>query len=697
MILKFAPGTVLCLLSFVAMAQESQPVAPGNEEEVVSYDATFFARYQPNSALDMLQQIPGFQVDDGDDKRGFGAAAGNILINDRYPSAKQDKPSNILERIPANQVRRIDLLRGQVRGIDLRGQSVVASVILHDDIPGSARWQLALRKNFEHTPVTVRGSMSYSDTWHDFDYNAGIVLRRFRSGELGGERVFTAAGALDQDRFEDSFLRGDEGNVSLNASTWIGETLLSGNSQIAFEKRRETLAAVAGAGAQAGQTDDFFVDESEQLQLEFGIDAERSLSPDLLSKAIVLYTRAEDDARSLQNSFDDAGDPTLFRDADSTVVESEAIARLEFDWAGWQGHATKFDLETARNIIDSDLVQIVDSGTGPEVVPVPGGNTRVEEHRFELLLNDTWYLNAFEVDYGIGAEWSTIRQSGDATSKRSFSFIKPRLSVAYSPRSGRQTRMRIAREVSQLDFSDFISSTVFQDDDLALGNPDLQPESTWLAELSEERRLGELSVFKLTLFYHWISDVEDLLPLTAQFEAPGNIGDGRRWGAEFEMTLPLDAIGFRNARLDFESRLQYSDVTDPVTGKSRELSGEENVGKPLFMDDENRYAVNLGFRQDLEEAAVAWGGSLRKRGDRVAYRVDELVEYEDGYEVNLFVETTRWLGLKISAEALNLTNFDQVRYRRLYVGQRGLSPVDVVEIRDHIDGRRLIVSVSGTF
>lgn len=50
-------------------------------QEILTYDAAFFDRYRPNSALDMVQRIPGFQIDNGDNKRGFGAASGNILIN----------------------------------------------------------------------------------------------------------------------------------------------------------------------------------------------------------------------------------------------------------------------------------------------------------------------------------------------------------------------------------------------------------------------------------------------------------------------------------------------------------------------------------------------------------------------------------------------------------------------------------------
>lgn len=676
-----------------------QGVAANEQQdlEVVSYTPDFFARYQPKSALEMLQRIPGFQIDDGASKRGFGAAAGNVLINDRYPSAKQDTPSQILERISADQVARIDLIRGQVRGIDLRRKAEVASVILHEDLPASGVWQLGTRKNFQHSPLTDNGSLAISDKWKGVDYNTGISLRRFRSGEIGFENVYDPAGLLSESRNEDAMAKGTSNNVTFNAQTWLGSTVLGFNTLYAIEDRLENLDATSAPDTPGEQTDDFFTDDRKQRNLEIGGDAERNLSADLLVRAILLYSRSSDEQSSVQNSFDSDGVQSLFRFADSDVVKSESIARLEFDWAGLESHAFQFDMEAARNGIDSSLAQSVDTGGGPIEVPVPGGNTRVEETRIDVLLADTWFRDAWEIDYGIGAEMSTIRQSGDFVSNRDFSFLKPRLSFAYSPSKSRQTRLRLAREVSQLDFYDFISSTVFRDDDLALGNPDLGPESTWLAELSEERRFGELTVIKGTLFYNWINDVEDLLPLSSEFEAPGNIGSGERWGVLLEATLPLDGLGIRSSRLDVEARLQDSRVTDPVTGNSRVLSGELDLGKPLNLDNENHFAYNVAFRQDLESAGLAWGWNIRQRGDRYAFRVNELVRYQDGVEANIFVETNRWFETKIRLEALNLNNFAQVRYRTIYTEERELSPIEEYELKEYTDGVRLQLTLSGSF
>lgn len=697
----FPKTTRLVILWILVLALQPTSVRSqeddSNEREIVAFPAAFFERYQPNTALDMVRRLPGFIIDDGDDKRGFGAATGNILINDRYPSAKQDVPTDLLERISSNQVERIDIIRGQVRNIDLRGQPIVASVILRGDIPATGRWEFALRKNFNQSPVTLRSAVGLSDNWRSIDYIAGLTYRSFNSTEQGPEIIKDAAGQLLEARDRDANLGGDQGELNLGIFTWLGKTALAVNTQIGFEDRVEPISATTSALAPGPQTEDFFIDDDERLEYEIGADAERRVSDQFLTKGILLHTRRDADKITSQRRLDATDAQVLFRVATSNVDETESILRSESTWKPSERRTINANIEGARNTIDGSLIQTVDTGSGPAIVPVPGSNTRVEEDRIDALLYVSEFRGNFEIGYGLGFETSTIRQSGDAELKRQFDFLKPQFLLAWSPAQSRQTRFRIAREVSQLDFNDFVSSTVFQDDDLALGNPDLKPQSTWVIELSEERRFGELGVIKGTLFYDDISDVEDLLPLNAEFEAPGNIGDGRRYGLRLEATLPLQALGISGARIDIEGRWKRSNVVDPVTGEDRRLSGEAEPSKPLQLDVENRYAMAIGFRQDLPARRLSWGGELRFRDDRLSYRVNELIRFTEEEELNIFAETTTVSGLRFRLEGNNLLDINQVRYRDIFEGQRSLTPIDVIEERAITDGRRVILSVSGSF
>ncbi len=205
----------------------------------------------------------------------------------------------------------------------------------------------------------------------------------------------------------------------------------------------------------------------------------------------------------------------------------------------------------------------------------------------------------------------------------------------------------------------------------------------------------------VTAFHHWISDVLDLLPLSPDFEAPGNIGDGRRWGIMTEGTLPLDTLGLQGAKLDIKFILQDTVVTDPVTGERRRLSGDGG-GAPYrtleVLNNNMGWRYRIDYRQDFEAARVAWGLTYADRGDRPLYKVNELDVHSEGPAGTFFIETTRWFGVKINLLWENLFNFKRHRERTRFIGERGLSPVDSLIVRDRQHDRyRIGLHVSGTF
>jgi hypothetical protein len=676
------------------------------EEEIVEYLASFFQRYSPNTAYDMIQQLPGFQLDDGDASRGLGAAAGNVLINDRRPSAKQDLPSVILTRIPASLVERIELIRGQVRDIDLQGQSVIANIILRDDSdsPAAISWDATWRYNLT-LKSTYEGGISISDKWNDIDYNAGLEMRYLTRGDHTFQNTFDSDDVFSEKRNDEFFANGIRGSANLNTASWIAENFVKFNTTITWEDRQGLRQATRIPQPQGGGfREEFIADDFKLRSFEVGGDVERKLTPDLQGTAIVLLIRSKEDTftslrRTALHHFQDNVRRTFLRIADADARSTEGIARLEFDWTGISDHTIQANLEGAFNSLDGGLIQTEDTGAGAIDIDVLGANTLVEEVRWDFLLKDTWTLGNFEMDYGLGAEISTISQTGDAELERSFTFLKPQGVLTYTTNQGQQTKLRISREVSQLNFEDFVSGNVFEDDEVALGNSELQPDATWIAEVIHERRFGPQSVLKLSAFHHWISNTLDFLPLSDTLDTVGNIGKGKRWGVEIESTIPLERVGLVGARLDIIARWQDSSVVDPVTGENRVISDRTPPMRlmPLGFRSENNFAVAIDYRQDFQTQQVAWGWDIRSRGDRPRFRVDELDVIDEGTEFNAFVETTRWFGLKMTLDVQNILDLKDSRDRIRFVGERDLTHVGFREHRDRLRSIRVAFSVSGSF
>jgi len=541
----------LCLVITFLKPTWAQPtdITDSVEEEVVVYNASFFQRYAPNTALDMIQQVPGFILDDGSALRGLGASAGNLLINDRRPSAKQDLPSLILSRIPASQVERIELIRGQVRDIDLQGEPVLANIILVSDSEVAISWDALWRRNLDISD-TFEGAMSISHRWNEIDYNAGLRIRNYTRGDDTFEQESDGNGVLDEIRRDDALFEGWRSSANLNAETLLGDTLMKFNTTLSGDFRdgdRDIRRTHQPPGNRF--RDEFLHEEFNSRTFEIGTEFEKNFSQHLQGNAIVLFILNDLDTFSSRRLVDFFGDQTLFSENDTGELTKESILRIELDWTGLKNHTIQFNSEAALNTLDGMLIQIDDTGSGPVEIDIPGANTRIKETRGDFLVKDTWALGKFELDYGLGMEISRISQTGDAEQQRSFTFFKPQGVITYTSDRGNQTRLSIVRDISQLDFSDFFSTAEFEDDDLALGNPDLKPDTIWNAQLIHERRFGEEAVFKFILFHHWISDVIDLIPITDTFEATGNIGDGRRWGAEVEAQFHFNGWGLPEQEL----------------------------------------------------------------------------------------------------------------------------------------------------
>jgi hypothetical protein len=681
------------------LQQTQNTQATENQNDIVIYNANFFDQYQPQTALDMVRQVPGFQLNESfNNTRGFSGATGNFLINDRRPSSKKDQATTILSRIPANNIERIELIRGQVRGIDLQGQSALINIILRVETPAAIKWEATLLKPLTHGPFTPSLNISLTDNWKEIDYNTGISIAKNSFGRTGLDEFIDSNGNSTEDRFDDRENRSTFIKGNLHAVTIVGyRTLVNLNTIIAHEKRDQFLLSNRVPQTHGNSPrEEIFEESFDKPNIEFGLDAERKLSNNILSKAILLYYHANDASHKSQRVHNAEGIQTSFRLAEGKATGTEVITRLEFDWMGLNNHSIQANLERAFNSLDGSLAQTLDTGSGPVVVDVPGANSFVKEVRWDFLLQDTWSTGQFELDYGVGAELSTISQSGDAEQSRNFFFLKPHATLSFSPEQGNQTRIRVAREVSQLNLTDFVSATLFEEDDLALGNPDLSPDTTWISELTHERRFGRLTVIKLATFHHWISNVLDLLPITPSFETPGNIGKGRRWGVELESTIPLEILGLPGSKLDLKARWQDSTVVDPVTGKNRVLSSPGG-DFPISYNVQNKYAVSINFRQDLELKRIAWGWDIITRAERPLFKVNELEIYDEKFQLGTFIETTRWLGVKIRLAAVNMLNSPGYRNRVVYIGQRDLSPVRFRELRERTRGRSVTLTLSGIF
>ncbi|MEM9530570.1 MAG: TonB-dependent receptor [Pseudomonadota bacterium] len=658
----------------------SAPVECDGASCTLTYEAGFFSRYAPVTALDMVRNVPGFSLDNGDGSRGFAGSAGNVLIDGKRVSSKSEQPSEVLLRIPASRIERIEVIRGQTGGTDLRGQTVIANVIRR---PGgtSGAWTLGGNAYENDDAGFPFGRVSAATEVGPASVTLGLEADRYLGLVNNFERVIGPDESVRETRDEVFRETGYSGTITAQGRVPMGATTLRLNANYSlFDEAGGETSVRTPAG------DSSFVlfqgDTDEGDTLELGLDAERPLARALDGKLIGIHRRT---------NFTETGS-LILRDQNLTnsttlfdSLETESIVRLEFDYARIAGHLIEFAVEGAVNRLESEFEFRRNEGGVLVAQDVPGAVTEVEEERTDLTLSDSFAWGPVAVDLTLAAEFSTITQTGGFADERDFTFLKPGLILTYAPSEEVQYRFNAQREVGQLNFNDFVSAADLGDVELSLGNPALAPESTIALQASLERRFGELGVFTLTAFHDDISDVQDLLPLEGVLEVPGNIGNGTRSGLLATATLPLDGVGLANARLDFSGEWQTSSVTDPLTGEDRRLSGER------------RWEGNIAFRQDLTVRKFAWGGDVSFFDDAPQFGLDERDSFQSGVDLDAFFETRAIGNLRIRLGFENILGTGTERRREVFAGPRSDGIRAFTEERDGESPRRVFLDISGTF
>ncbi|KAF0178178.1 MAG: hypothetical protein FD160_2359 [Caulobacteraceae bacterium] len=677
--------------------------APTAVDGRVTYQPDFFAQYTPQTALDMVRRVPGFSIDSGSDRRGFSGTAGNVLIDGGRPSAKSQGLQDILGRIPAKQVVRLELIRGAASG-EAAGQSVLVNVV-RTASAGSGRYE-AEAEISDSQRISPRGELSYNGRIGQMEFTLGAD-RYMEQRPLGGIRMLRDG----QDNLVGA--RSDwtprtyrEANVNGAISTPLfGGTFnfnVSGgreNFKTALESQGFTVAPVSSVVSPAGPTvvavpaDSFRLSiDDRNRERELSADWERRFG-DLTFKLVALDTREWGGNDESTRVRDNAGATAAVVSQRTRYESSESIARVSASWAVAPSHRIEFGGEGALNTLDAALSLTEDLGAGPSPIALPAANVTVEEERFEGFLTYNWKVSPrWTVESGVTVETSTISQSGDTTASRTLTYWKPNVQVSRQIGTRDQARVRLFRDVSQLDFGDFVSSATLADNTVAAGNPDLRPQATWRLEGVFDKRFGENGAVALTVAREWIEDASDLVPILdprpgapipIYFDAPGNIGEGEVFSIRLTGTIPLGAV-LKGGQVKVDLNWSDAEVTDPVTHRTRQISG--------FADTE----ANIEFRQDITAMKLAWGFEFYKRAEVQFFRVGELETYEEGPLMFGFVESTAIRGVKMRAFVENMLDSEFKRERRFYSPDRN-GAVFRDEERERQFGRVFGVEVSGNF
>lgn len=658
---------------------------------VTTYEAAYFNQFAPRTALDIAKRVPGFQLDLGAtqndlgavDVRGFSGTAGNVVFNGARPSSKAETLENILTRIPAQRVIRVEVGPGDLYGSDYAGKSQVLNVVLSAQNGIDANVTAAtMRRYTGYINTDLQGSALIRTGQNTFNLSAGTGRRKeYEEGtdtltdEITGDPV-------EFRRKHNTYFNRDP----FLAGSWALEKSASEAYRINLRwqpSRFDLTQRNRVSPADDPQHDDNLFQHYRDPVIEIGGDVTQPLAGGAI-KLVGLATRRQRDDQDtyLQRDglIDEGGSVVGGFDQTVKAHRNETIGRLTWTHGNLAGFSFEAGAEAALNTLDStvDLFEFDEDGNQVRI-DLPLDDAKVKEKRGEVYVSLGRNLSDdLRIDGGVNYEFSHLTVSGDTSADRTLKFIKPNIAVDWKPGGKWHTRFSIRRVVAQLDFYDFISVAELSTDRVNAGNENLQPQRTWeFRAMAEHLLLGD-GVVKLDLGYDFIDMLQDRIlicdpddptdPDTC-FDAPGNIGTGKRAFATLTIDAPLTKL-WDGLRVKFEGTLQRTRVDDPISGEPRKFSGFF----PAWQWD-------LDVRRDIGK--WSYGFHVNDNQRFTFYRTDEFdTNFNGGPYGTAFIEYRPTARTAVSFNVDNSFDTSGNRERLLFFPNRA-TPEDVVrEVRE---------------
>jgi len=667
---------IAALLAQAAVAAAPAPAATP-QEGVISYPASYFTQYTPSNAMEMIDRLPGFSFDSGSGVRGYEGSAGNVLIDGARPATKTDNLENILRRLPAGAVERIDVIRGGAPGVDMQGKTVLANVV--KKAGGGTRLLTAVSHLHTRDGRTllasrVEGSGALGKAKWDF----GAFVGKNQDDGFGngrGQRI-DPLGVVTPVRIK---AEGDELDAMFTSGLETplagGKLKLNGRYLKAKYKGEETdlIGPIPPAVENEG-------DYVRVRETEIGGNYTHAFGAKTTVELVGLRTDRKKPI--LSNFFD--GDRSVF---DLDRKTSETIARAVGKYRFNDKLSFEAGAETAINKLDSETTFILNGAS----VPLPAAAVQVQEDRNEAFVKSAWRPSAaWTVDASLRYEHTKISSDGDVVLEKTLQYLKPRVAVAWDPFKQTQVRLRLEREVGQLNFDDFVATAKLNSSaGVSAGNPDLNPEQAWVGEAAVEQRFWDKGSLTVTFRHYELKDAIDVGPVVASdgtiFSRPANIGDGTKDELALAYNLPLDKLGVKGATLKGEVTKRWSKVTDPTTRTKREISGLHPVD------------WNLNFTHDLPRWNFSWGVNAFGGWRETQYRFNLIQETKLRTFVQPFAEWRPRPDLNLRVEIENATSRGFKRTVFSYSGLRSQGGTPAVDDRLYQSGQAFYFRVRKTF
>ena len=716
----------LCLLLLSAqsgLAQNTasavQPIAdaaaqnPSNADvsanSTVIYTADSFSQYNPITASDMLDRIPGVSLRGGGPGSGRGdrglGTGGNLLINGQRIAGKGNSARDQLDRITAAEVERIEIIRDTSGALNVRGASEVINVILlASQSRSSTTVELVNRLNHDNT-LETGGSVAWSKQVGNFQALVNLEARPNYENRDNREVRLGPDNGVVGTLFETNIRDQQENTLSSNMSYSLGDHRMQLNALIREGDHPRPVRRDFVDFTDAGLVNRIEEEDVNKEESNWEVGGDYEYSFDDGSRLSVLFVANNEIRNNVRerysaNPAEEGLSKNLF--IDSRQERQEFIIQGNYNFSITETQSLRVGIESADTQLDSSLLIGSSSGSEPASASVGGlspllsvsnPGTKVQEIRYEGFAFHNWTLSdRSSLESSLVYETSEISQIGAVNKTRDFQFWRPSFDYRFNITENFRFRGTVKRSVSQLSFSSFAATTNEEDRDLnaLAGNPELEPQTSWDYEGQLEYRLpNDGGVISSNISYsdidNYIGRINATIDPNEPLSATGNVAPAKRWAMFNRASIRLNSLSLPNAILGVTLGLFDSEIIDPFLKTKQRIGGRGFAGINFRHD-----ITSLGLSYGIDYSHSIWGGN---------YDIDikTITRNDRERSLDLFVSKVWFEDWTFRLESDNTLGASRCRYRQRFDGTTINGAISLIQDSCSSRYRRLNLSIQTTF
>jgi outer membrane receptor for ferrienterochelin and colicins len=706
------------------------------EPELV-YDQEFFAAFEPVSVGDQLRRVPGvaFTSDVGEadapQLRGLGQGFTQILVNGRpIPGAGNDR-SVFVDRIPAEIIDRIEIVRSPSADIDSQGVGGTINVILKsgESLPPGLIARAGATFDVDREETRPNASLSWSGRNEDRTllYSLTVDAQQRYNNKEAVQEVFEAdsVGFADEvsrrgdgrrlaslddrsqsvaiERVEEEDTR-DSTDLSFNGDlTWR----LSDTSSLRFD------AFVLSTDRDEHQDTIIFEGDGSVGGLDIAnpaLEFEDSKFKQNNIGASVLFETELDAATGFEaqvrvNNFKDDSVTLAFEDTNTNLVERESIDTDDTEWTAdaaithdieWIAKAlgmkgVELKVGVAAKTKDRSFGLTLEEDLADPDFATNDGQFSYEERRLDAFARVEWEFNdsvtvqtgiraesteteiAFQTDF---LEGGVLTDSVSGSAESDEFMLNPSAHLVWKVSDDDQLRFSVARTVRRPSIDQLVPAFAVEspgDEDVTIGNPDLGFETSLGFDVGFERRLEGRGIIGLNLFHR---DISDLIGLVNTGNPVSDIGlDPADFPGGLYSYQNIGDATVYGIELDVSTPLTFIGL--PETGFFANYTrlwserADPAGGGDISIDFQPEYVYNIGITHNIPDWDASAGVSYQEQGESrfVTFGEIESQLYDGNLEV--FLEKRLGDNFVLRLTGTNLLDSDSDQAEAGFDGDNG--------------------------